>query len=137
MHQVILAFTCVYVLPTSVAAAMNNRDAPVIQCMLTSGEKCLEGRCTPIESMKKIKLPLKVGIERGAGVIAATDIDGWPMVSRITSTTHEPGQLVLQGVGFGIGWTMAVEAEGSRATATLSAADGVSILFGTCNAEPE
>jgi hypothetical protein len=137
MRLTIPTFSFVLLLTPGLAAAMNNSDAPVIQCTLTGGEKCLEGRCTPIESMKKITLPLKVGIERAAGVIAATDVDGWPMVSKITSTAHEPGQLVLQGIGFGIGWTMAIEAEGTRATATLSAADGVSVLFGTCNAEPE
>ncbi|WP_159715177.1 hypothetical protein [Geminicoccus flavidas] len=137
MRPVILILIYAFILTPNLAAAVNNNDAPVIQCTLTGGEKCLEGKCTPIGSMKKIKLPLKVGIERAAGVIAATDVDGWPMVSRIASITHEPGQLVLQGVGFGIGWTMTVEATGPRATATLSAADGVSVLFGTCQAEPE
>jgi hypothetical protein len=115
---------------------VDNAEAPVLQCTLTGGEKCLDGKCDPIESVAKIKLPLKVGVEIAAGVIAATDVEGWPMVSRIGSIAHEPGQIVLQGTGFGVGWTMAIEAMGPRATATLSAADGVSVLFGTCKPEP-
>jgi hypothetical protein len=119
------------------AATVDNAEAPVLRCTLTGGEKCLEGKCNPVGEVNKIKLPLKVGVEIAAGVVAATDIEGWPMVSRIASISHEPGQIVLQGIGFGVGWTMAIEAVGQRATATLSAADGVSILFGTCSPEPD
>jgi len=121
----------------AVAATVDNAEAPVLRCTLTGGEKCLEGKCDPIGEISKIKLPLKVGVEIAAGVIAGTDVEGWPMVSRIASISHEPGQIVLQGTGFGVGWTMAIEAIGPRATATLSAADGVSILFGTCMPEPD
>jgi hypothetical protein len=131
-----LASTVVLAAGPAAAAATDNAEASVLQCTLTGGEKCLEGKCDPITSVNKIKLPLKVGVEIAAGVIAATDVEGWPMVSRIGSIAHEPGQLVLQGTGFGVGWTMAIEAMGQRATATLSAADGVSVLFGTCQPEP-
>ena len=127
----------VLIVPFVVHAAPTNGDAHVLQCTLTTGEKCLDGKCSPLTSIRKIALPLKVGVEFAAGVIAATDLEGWPMVSPIEKVSREPGQMILQGTGFGVGWTMAIEEIGTRATATMNAADGVSVLFGTCTPEPE
>src|SRR4051794_34129599 len=112
-------------------------DAPLpdeLQCTLASGQKCTEGGCAAIDHAERITLPMKVGVELSAGVIAGTGADGWPMVSRVVSLVREPGQLVLQGVGYGVGWTMAIEFPGSRAMATMTAADGMAVLLGTCAA---
>lgn len=134
---VILLVAAAALTPGHVAVAVDNSGAHVLQCTLTDGEKYVGRACAQIETMKKIKLPLKMGIEFDAGVIAATDVDGWPMVSRIATTNKEPAQLVPQGVGFGVGWTMAIEDTGPNMTATMTAADGVAALFGTCAPEPD
>ena len=134
--DIFLASAAVLV-PGYAAAAVDNANAHVLQCTLLSGEKCVGSACAPIDNMQKIKLPLKLGVEFASGVIAATDVDGWPMVSRIASINREPSQIVLQGVGFGVGWTMAIKETGPDMTATLAAADGVAVFFGTCAPEPD
>ena len=64
--------------------------------------------------------------------IQGTRPDGTDVTTKIMSRTADTGQLILQGVENGRGWSMAIEAETGRMTLTASAREAGFMVFGAC-----
>jgi hypothetical protein len=86
-----------------------------------SGEDCTKGRPGDMGAPTFLRIDF-----------AKNMIGGTKHTTSIVSMDKSDQQLLLQGKELGYGWTLALDQEGGKFSATLVNREGVFVLFGSC-----
>lgn len=118
----------IFLLATCSAAAAADFDgskplicAPVEAMDCVAGEACTRG--TP----DNIGAPAFIRVD-----VAKKVISGPRQSSAILFVDKSDERLLLQGTDLGYGWTLVLDPDSGKLTATLVDAEGVFVLFGSC-----
>ena len=115
---------------TATAAEFDGKE-PLI-CATTEtyecvpGGECLEGTPESINAPQFIRLDFEGKKAR------ATRPDGVERTSDITFSEPNEGELILQGVQGGLGWSMAITPDSGKMTLSASGDGVIFALFGAC-----
>jgi hypothetical protein len=117
---------------TAMAAGLDG-TAPII-CATTQTFDCAAAGDCISDSPDAINLPRLLRLDFVAKKALTKRPDGAERVAEIGALTIQEGELVLQGVQAGHGWTMAIS-RGTGAMSLTIAGDGSGfVVFGTCTA---
>jgi hypothetical protein len=92
------------------------------------GGECLEGTPESIDAPQFIRLDFAEKVAR------ATRPDGEERTSGIEILKQDEGELILQGVQGGLGWSMAITPDSGKMALSASGDGVVFALFGACAA---
>ena len=123
MHWTLLAAA---LLPTSGFAGdfdgSKNLICATVEVMDCSpGAECLKGTPDDIGAPAFMRIDFK-----------QKTVSGPKRASPIEAMANEDGQLLLRGIEFGHGWTMALDHASGRMAATLTDRRGAFVMFGSC-----
>ena len=99
-----------------------------VQCASQPGQShmCARGMASGLN------IPQFLRVDFGAKRVTATEESGVSTVSTITTVTHGKGHIVAQGVDDGHGWSLVLDEDTGRMTASaIGEQDGV-MIFGAC-----
>jgi hypothetical protein len=114
-------------------AAGLDGTAPVV-CATTQTFDCAAGGDCIADSPDAINLPQLLRLDFAARKAITKRPSGAERVAEIGALTIQEGELVLQGVQAGHGWSMAIS-RGTGAMSLTIAGDGSGfVVFGTCTA---
>jgi hypothetical protein len=117
---------------TSAADGLDG-TAPVV-CATTQTFDCAAARDCIADSPDAINLPRLMRLDFTARRAFTKRPDGGERIAEIGALTIQEGELLLQGVQAGHGWTMAIS-RGTGAMSLTIAGDGSGfVVFGTCTA---
>lgn len=116
---------------SAAAAAEFDGSKPLICATIETyecvpGGECLEG--TP----ESINAPQFIRLDFSAKIARATRPDGEERTSGIEILKQNEGELILQGVQGGLGWSIAITPENGRMALSASGDGVVFALFGAC-----
>ena len=92
------------------------------------GGECLEGTPESINAPQFIRLDFTEKVAR------ATRPDGEERTSSIEISKQNEGELILQGIQGGLGWSMAITPDSGKMALSASGDGVVFALFGACTA---
>ena len=87
---------------------------------------CVNGRAQDINMPQFFRLNFQ------ENVIRRKTGEGTERSSKIDALRHSSGEMILQGVEEGMGWTMLIDEASGRMTITASTDDTAFIVFGAC-----
>lgn len=122
---------CLSIAPLTATAAGFDGTQPLICAAIETfecgpGGECMKGTAESINAPQFIRLDFT------AKTAQATRPDGEERNSEIQSLTQNAGELILQGVQEGLGWTLAISQENGKMSLTASGDQVAFVLFGAC-----
>ena len=126
-----VAALCLSIASLPAAAAGFDGSQPLICAALETfacgpGNECLKGTAETINAPQFIRLDFSTQTAH------ATRPGGEERTSEIRSLTQDKGELILQGVQEGLGWSMAITQENGKMALTASGDRVAFVLFGAC-----
>ncbi len=122
---------CLCVLPYVAAADGFDGSSPLI-CTSIEAHECEPGAECLAGTPEYIDIPRFIRLDFENSVVLARRLEGEERTSRIKSVTLDGGELILQGIQLGLGWSMATTQADGRMSLT-AAGDGMAfIIFGFC-----
>ena len=120
------------VMAASAATAQTNAGAPTtLVCATLQATACSPGACTA-GPPGDFGVPQFVKLDLTAMTLQATRPNGETVDSSIAQQTRAEGQLVLQGVEDGRGWTLSINEATGRMVASITTDADVFVVFGAC-----
>lgn len=102
-------------------------------CTLKEAVLCKAGAtCTPAKTLGELPLPARVLVHFEQQVLAGTNADGLPHISKISDLSRSGDILVAQGVDGGTGWMLHSTANDDEVTFVAASDDFIINAFGTC-----
>jgi len=118
--------------PTTPPPAPDALPAPY-DCTLKEAVLCKAGAtCTPAKTLGELPLPARVLVHFEQQVLAGTNADGLPHISKIGDLARSGDILVAQGVDGGTGWMLHATANDDEVTFVAASDDFIINAFGTC-----
>ncbi len=114
----------------ALAQGVNGAD-PLI-CAVIETEICEAGAVCEEGDAQALNVPSFVRISLADGKINGTRPNGETLDTLIGSTTRDAGQLLLQGVENGRGWSMAITEATGRMVLSAAGEDVAFVVFGAC-----
>jgi hypothetical protein len=128
---VILALLLISGLPSHVLAGDFDGSRPLL-CAVTKTIECTpDGECLRGEA-ESIDMPAFLKIDFAKKTISGTRQDGTVRTTEIKIMERVDGELILQGVQNGKGWTMVISEATGKATITASDNQVGFVVFGAC-----
>lgn len=123
----ILVGLCVIALSACPGHANEFDGARVLLCAPVQAFDCAAGEDCAKELPEQLGVPAFMRID-----VPNKAVIGPKRTSPILLADKSETQLVLQGTELGYGWTLVVDQESGKLTATLANREGVVVLFGAC-----
>jgi hypothetical protein len=124
--------------PASTPAERSAAPSPQHDCVLKTLNSCkADGSCSTLDNLKGEKLPVKVTVDLGTGIVAGVDPDGWVNATKIASLARTADQLILQGIDNTVAWQLLIDEKDPTMSLSLATTDGASIGFGDCTIAKE
>ncbi len=129
-HVTILA-VCLSVMSLSASANDFDGSKPLICASLETFEcgangECVKGTAASVNAPQFIWLDFVEKMARGSRP------DGQRVTSEIEKVTQSEGELILQGVQSGRGWSMAIAQQGGKMVLTAAGEQVAFVVFGAC-----
>jgi hypothetical protein len=145
MSQALLIAAAVSVVVSGVALAQSNPPAersatplPQYDCVLKTLSSCkADGSCATLDNLKGEKLPVKMMVDLGTGIVAGVDPDGWVNATRIGSLSRTTDLLILQGIDKMVAWQLLIQEKSPMMSLSLATTDGANAGFGDCTIAKE
>ena len=131
LMAIAVASSTAWVPPTlaeQVDGSKNAICASLSAIVCEAGTECERG------TSESVNVPQFFRIDFGAQVIRATRPTGEEIASKIRGKARDQGELILQGVENGRGWSMAISEKTGRATLTVAGDEIAYTVFGACTA---
>jgi len=125
----ILAGTVILSLAATPVLAVDFDGSAVLICAPAHTFDCAAGEDCATSLPEEIGAPAFMRID-----VANRAVIGPKRTSPILFVDKSETQLLLQGTELGYGWTIALDRETGKMTATLANREGVFVLFGACTA---
>jgi hypothetical protein len=125
----ILAGTVILSLAATPVLAVDFDGSAVLICAPAQTFDCAAGEDCARSLPEEIGAPAFMRID-----VANRAVIGPKRTSPILFVDKSETQLLLQGTELGYGWTIALDRETGKMTATLANREGVFVLFGACTA---
>ncbi len=128
----ILGFVAVLAAATSAANAKGfDGSQPLICASMEAYDcgpdsDCIRGTAASIDAPQFIRLDFEQNLAR------STRASGEERTAKIKSMTQEEGELILQGVQLGLGWSMVITQESGAMALTAAGEQVVFVIFGAC-----
>jgi hypothetical protein len=124
--------------PAGPQATSGAQPARQHNCLLKVLNSCAaNGSCSAVDNLKGEKLPVKVTVDLGVGIVAGVSLDGWVDATRIASLARTADELILQGIDGGVAWQVLIYLKNEIMSFSLATAEGATIGFGECTAVKE
>jgi hypothetical protein len=92
-------------------------------------ETCVQGRAQDVNIPQFFRLDFQeMTIRRQFG-------EGTERTSKIDSLRNDGGELILQGIEEGLGWSLLIDESSGRLTITASSDDEAFVVFGVCTTD--
>lgn len=122
-----------WMIPALAMAADQDKSADIL-CSVSKVIECdPHGECV-ISSAEEINIPQFLKIDLIGKTMADGSVKDSPKKSAIRSMVRENGEIIMQGSENGRGFTMVVDEESGKFSATISEDSFGFILFGACMA---
>ena len=109
-----------------------NGTQPMI-CAPTQTFDCDPGRQCIADSPEAVNLPRLIRLDFAAKQAFTKEPNGEERVAQISSRTVQDGELMLQGVQNGFGWTMMISQDSGDMTLTIAGKGAGFVVFGNCS----
>lgn len=126
-----VASSCVWIPPTFAEQVDGSKN---VVCAALSAVVCIAEKGCSQGTSESINVPQFFHVDFGGQTIRATRPNGEKISSKIISKAQEKGELILQGVENGRGWSMAISEKSGRATLSVAGDQIAYTIFGACTA---
>ena len=123
--------SCVWVTPTFAETVDGSKNAV---CAALTALVCIAGKGCAQGTSESINVPQFFHVDFAGQAIRATRPNGDKISTKIRSKVQEKGELILQGVENGRGWSMAISEKSGSATLTVAGDKIAYTVFGACTA---
>ena len=128
----IAILTLGFTLTQHLALAQGVNDASTVICAAIQTDLCEAGAACLEGDAEALNIPSFVHINVAEKSITGTRPNGEALDTVIGSVTRDEGELVLQGVENGRGWSMAITEATGRMVLTAAGDDVAFVVFGAC-----
>jgi hypothetical protein len=128
---IVMAVAFAWVSPVSAEQIDGSKSAV---CAALSAVVCISGEGCAQGSSEAINVPKFFHVNFAEQTIRATRPNGKKIASKIRSKTREKGELILQGIENGRGWSMAISEKSGRSTISVAGDEIAYTVFGACTA---
>jgi hypothetical protein len=115
---------------TALAGGMDG-TVPVV-CATSETFDCGPSRQCIADSPEAINVPRLIRLDFASKKALTKRLTGEERVAQISSQTSQDGELLLQGVQNGFGWTMTISQESGDMSLTIAGKGAGFVVFGTC-----
>ena len=105
--------------------------APAV-CATSETFDCGPNRQCIADSPEAVNIPRLIRLDFTAKKAFTKRMSGEERVAQISAQTTEEGELLLQGVQNGYGWTMTISQESGDMALTIAGKQAGFVVFGTC-----
>ena len=105
--------------------------APVV-CATSETFDCGPNRQCIADSPEAVNIPRLIRLDFTAKKAFTKRMNGEERVAQISVQTAQEGELLLQGVQNGFGWTMTISQESGDMALTIAGRQAGFVVFGTC-----
>jgi len=127
----IILVTFMIIVPYQIAAADSDESSALLCSVIEVFECSLESDCSEVTA-ESANLPLFTRIDFENMKLMAPKGSEEKRESIINSVQKSNGSILLQGIGHGRAWSIAISQESGVMTATVSEDEGGFVVFGAC-----
>ena len=126
-----LALLCLFLAPVSVVAGNFDGSRPILCATIKAIECGAEGECFQ-GTAENVNIPQFFRIDFKKKMISATKETGDKRTSQINTQERINGKVILQGMGEGLAWSLAISEETGKVVITASGEQVGFIVFCAC-----
>ena len=127
----IILLTLIVMTPHQVKAAVYDGSAPLICAVIETFECTLKSDCTE-STAEEMNIPQFFKLDFKNNMIRNPEEKNEKKETAIRNVEHDKGSLILQGMENGRGWSIAIDENTGKMSASISENTGGFVIFGAC-----